>query len=47
MSRIALVAVSIVVGAVLAAAAVFAVTELAGSAQSRPANQQIYNYGSP
>ena len=47
MSRVAFVAVSIVIGAVLAVAAVFAVTGLAGSTQSRPGNQQPYNYGSP
>jgi ABC-type arginine/histidine transport system permease subunit len=46
-TRLALIAVSVVVGAALAVAVAFTLSGVVGSAQPRPVNQQLYNYGSP
>jgi Protein of unknown function (DUF2613) len=45
-SRIALLVISVVAGAALAFAASFTVSSVLASANSSPANQQLYNYGS-
>jgi FlaG/FlaF family flagellin (archaellin) len=46
-TRLALIAVSVVVGAALAVAVAFTLSGVVGSAQPQPVNQQLYNYGSP
>ena len=45
MTRLALIAASVVVGAALAVAVAFTLTGVAGSANPAPVNQQLYNYG--
>lgn len=47
MRRLALIAVSAVVGAVLAVAVALTLSGVVGSAQPKPVNSQLYNYGSP
>ena len=47
MTRLALIAVSLVAGAALAVAVAFALSGVVGSANPSPVNQQLYNYGSP
>jgi hypothetical protein len=46
-TRLALIVVSVVVGAALAVAVAFTLSGVVGSAQPQPVNQQLYNYGSP
>jgi FlaG/FlaF family flagellin (archaellin) len=46
-TRLALIAVSLVAGAALAVAVAFALSGVVGSANPKPVNQQLYNYGSP
>jgi hypothetical protein len=46
-TRLALIAISLVAGAVLAVAVAFALSGVVGSANPKPVNEQLYNYGSP
>jgi hypothetical protein len=46
-TRLALIAISLLAGVALAMGVAFALSGVVGGAQPNPVNQQLYNYGSP
>lgn len=47
MSRLALLVISVLIGSALAVGVAFTLTGTVGTAQPKPVDQQLYNYGSP